>query len=129
MILYQNASMFVLASDEEGFGVVILEAMACGIPVVSTRSGGPDDIITDGDDGFLVPLDDASALARRIEELHLNESLNRAMGRRARVTIERRFSEEVAEQAFLDDLGSAAARQEQAEMCGIAGFVSRRSAV
>ena len=72
VVLYQNASMFILASDEEGFGVVILEAMACGIPVVSTRSGGPDDIITDGDDGYLVPRDDASALARRIEELHLN---------------------------------------------------------
>ena len=100
--LYQNASMFVLASDEEGFGVVILEAMACGIPVVSTRSGGPNDIITDGDDGYLVPLDDATALAHRIDALHLNENLNRTMGHRARATIERRFSEAVTEQAYLE---------------------------
>jgi glycosyltransferase involved in cell wall biosynthesis len=100
--LYQRASVFALTSDEEGFGVVVLEAMACGTPVISTRSGGPDDIITDGEDGFLVPREDAGALAHRIEQLHLDQHLNRLMGHRARATIERRFSEQVAEQAFLD---------------------------
>ncbi|MEP7244808.1 MAG: glycosyltransferase [Gammaproteobacteria bacterium] len=100
--LYQKASMFVLPSDEEGLGIVILEAMACGVPVVSTRSGGPDGVITEGEDGFLVPLGDSLMLAGRMEELHLNKDQNRDMGSRARATIERRFSEDVAEQAFLD---------------------------
>lgn len=100
--LYQHASMFALPSDEEGLGVVLLEAMACGIPVVSTRSGGPDGLITDGEDGYLVPLDDAAALADRIARLHLNEGLNRGMGRKARAMIEQRYSEEVAGQVFLD---------------------------
>ena len=100
--LYQKAGIFALPSDEEGLGVVLLEAMACGIPVVSTRSGGPDGIITDGEDGYLVPLDDAAALADRIVRLRRNEGLNRMMGQRARATIEQRYSEEVAGQAFLD---------------------------
>ena len=100
--LYQKASMFALPSDEEGLGVVLLEAMACGIPVISTRSGGPDGVITDGEDGYLVPLDDAAALADRIAKLYLDEALNRVMGRRARVTIEQRYAEEVAGKVFLD---------------------------
>jgi glycosyltransferase involved in cell wall biosynthesis len=65
-------------------------------------SGGPGNTIADGNDDFVAPLDTASVLARLVQELHLNESLNRAMGRRARVTIERRFSEEATEQAFLN---------------------------
>lgn len=100
--LYQHASMFALPSDEEGLGVVLLEAMACGIPVVSTRSGGPDGIITDSEDGYLVPLDDAAALADKIARLHLDQRLNREIGERARVTIERSYAEEVAGQVFLD---------------------------
>lgn len=100
--LYQQASLFALPSDEEGLGVVLLEAMACGIPVVSTRSGGPDSLIADGEDGYLVPLNDVAALADRIVRLHRNVGLNRMMGQRARATIEQRYSKEVAGLAFLD---------------------------
>jgi len=100
--LYQRATVFALPSDEEGLGVVLLEAMACGIPVVSTRSGGPDGIITDGTDGFLVPLDDVSAMSDRLAQLCSDEELNRSMGLAARRTVERRYAEEVAAQAFLD---------------------------
>ncbi|MCX5724497.1 MAG: glycosyltransferase family 4 protein [Nitrospirae bacterium] len=100
--LYRQANLFALPSDEEGLGVVLLEAMACGIPVVSTRSGGPDSLITDGEDGYLVPLDDVAALADRIVRLHRNQGLNRMMGQRARATIEQRYAEEVARLAFLE---------------------------
>lgn len=100
--LYQRASVFALSSDEEGLGVVILEAMACGVPVVATRCGGPDGIITDGQDGFLVPLDDAATMAERLTRLCLDTALSRRLGRQARVTIEARYAEEVAGMAFLD---------------------------
>lgn len=100
--LYQHATAFALSSDEEGLGVVLLEAMACGIPVVSTRSGGPDGIISDGADGFLVPLDDAGMMSDRLARLCSDEDLNRSMGLAARRTVERRYSEEVAAEAFLD---------------------------
>lgn len=100
--LYQRATAFALPSDEEGFGVVILEAMACGVPVVSTRSGGPDGIIADGEDGFLVPLNDSGSLADRLTRLCMDEEMNRAMGQRGRVTIEQRYAEVIAANTFLD---------------------------
>lgn len=100
--LYQQASAFALSSDEEGLGVVILEAMACGVPVVATRCGGPDGIITDGHDGFLVPLDDASAMAERLARLCADTALNRRLGHQARATIEARYAAEVAGMAFIE---------------------------
>ena len=100
--LYQNALLFALPSDEEGLGVVLLEAMGCGIPVVSTKSGGPDGIITEGKDGFLVSLDDIKGLANRMEQLCVNIVLNISMGLKARQSIEKHYSEEIAAEAFLD---------------------------
>lgn len=100
--LYQEASIFALPSDEEGFGVVLLEAMACGVPVVSTRSGGPDGIITDGDDGYLVPLDDARMLSSRLAHLLQDLALNIEMGRRARQTIDLRYDERAAGEVFVE---------------------------
>lgn len=100
--LYQRAALFALPSDEEGFGMVVIEAMACGIPVVSTRSGGPDGIIANGHDGFLVPLDDAEAMAVRLTQLLHDATLNAEMGCQARRTIERRYDERVAGDAFID---------------------------
>ena len=100
--LYQMASVFALPSDEEGLGVVLLEAMACGVPVVSTRSGGPDGIITDGRDGYLVPLDDADAMSGRLALLCTDTQLNQKMGCEARAIIDGSYSHEVAGHAFLD---------------------------
>lgn len=56
-----NSHAFVLPSRHETFGVVLIEAMATGLPVIATRCGGPEDIVT-RDTGFLVPVDDPSAL-------------------------------------------------------------------
>ena len=103
---YQRASVFALPSDEEGLGVVLLEAMACGVPAVSTKCGGPDGIITDGSDGYLVALGDAMALSARIRVLLEDTNRNVTMGIKARRTIEARFDEHVTAEAFLGDLGS-----------------------
>ena len=100
--LFQGASVFGFPSDEEGLGVVVLEAMACGVPVVSTRSGGPDGIITDGEDGYLVPLNDAAAMASRLTQLLQSRQLNIAMGARARETILRRYDERISGKVFID---------------------------
>ena len=100
--LYQQAAVFALPSDEEGLGVVVLEAMACGVPVVSTRSGGPDGILTDGTDGRLVSLDDAGAMAAALADVLVDPEANAAMGRHARATIERVYAQDVAGRAFLD---------------------------
>lgn len=102
ILLYQKASVFALPSDEEGLGVVLLEAMACGVPAVSTRSGGPDGIITDELDGYLVGLDDAEGMSNRIHQLLVDSGLNRAMGINARERVAARYAQQVAGDEFVE---------------------------
>ncbi|MBQ6148400.1 MAG: glycosyltransferase [Oscillospiraceae bacterium] len=66
--LCKDANAFVLASRYETFGVVYIEAMAMGLPVIATRCGGPEDFVDDSN-GFLVDVEDTNDLARAIEEM------------------------------------------------------------
>lgn len=66
----KKASVFVLSSLQEGFGNVIIEAMACGTPVIATDCPvGPGEIINHGENGMLVPMQDSKALAKAIVEV------------------------------------------------------------
>ena len=98
--LYQDAAVFALSSDEEGLGIVLLEAMACATPVVSTRSGGPNSVISNNT-GFLTPVGDAQALANRILWMLHNPEKRRKMGQNGRRMVESRFSNEVVGNKFL----------------------------
>jgi glycosyltransferase involved in cell wall biosynthesis len=100
--LYQTATVFASSSDEEGFGVSIVEAMACGIPVVSTRSGGPDGIIRDGHDGYLTEIGNVGEFTDRLRRLLSNEALNQSMGEAARKAVLERFDSRVARKALLE---------------------------
>lgn len=76
-----ESSIFVLSSLYEGFGLVITEAMSCGLPVVSYACPcGPKDIISECKDGFLVPIGDEKALAERINYLIEHEDVRQQMG-------------------------------------------------
>lgn len=94
----QRADAFVLASDAETFGVVLAEAMSCGVPVVATRAGGPEYVIEPGT-GLLVPTGDVEALAAALGQLMSDSSI--ANGAAARENIVRRFSR----RAFLHEVG------------------------
>jgi glycosyltransferase involved in cell wall biosynthesis len=60
-----RANVFVLASVRETFGVVLIEALAAGLPVIATRAGGPDEIVTDAV-GWLVPTNDEAAMSEAL---------------------------------------------------------------
>ncbi|MZD10154.1 glycosyltransferase, partial [Streptomyces sp. SID5785] len=78
---FAHASIVVSASDAESFGMTLVEAMRCGVPVVSTDAPlGPAEIITDGVDGRLVPVGDARALAEALVDLIEDPQARRAMG-------------------------------------------------
>lgn len=75
----QRHHVMVFPSLCEGFGLVILEAMAQGLPVITTNHTGGPDVIEDGVDGFLVPIRDPEAIARRLTLLYEDEPRRRAM--------------------------------------------------
>jgi glycosyltransferase involved in cell wall biosynthesis len=81
--LYHQADVFVFPSLIEGMPLVVLEAMACGVPVITTTHG-PGEIVRDGIDGFFVPIRDSEAIATRLEQLYRDPSLREQMGRNAR---------------------------------------------
>jgi L-malate glycosyltransferase len=84
--------VFVLNSLSEGMSNTILEAMACGIPVVATAVGSNASLVEEGKTGRLIAVDDAAALALALEKLMREPSLRAAMGKNARARIENHFS-------------------------------------
>jgi len=78
--LYSSHDFLVLPSENEALGKVLLEAMACGRPVIATRVGGIPDIVAEGRNGLLVPPRDAESLAQAIEGLSADEGRRRRMG-------------------------------------------------
>jgi N-acetyl-alpha-D-glucosaminyl L-malate synthase BshA len=98
-----------LPSETEAFGLAALEAMACGVPPVATRTGGLPDLITHGVDGFMEPVGDIEAQAIRLIELLTNDELRTRMAHAARESAERRFSTDLIipkyEESYREVLG------------------------
>jgi glycosyltransferase involved in cell wall biosynthesis len=100
--LYRGASAFALPSNEEGLGVVVLEAMASGLPVVATRCGGPDHVVLDDETGYLVPLGDALAMADRLARILGDDDRRIRFGRAGRARALAEYSLHAAGRRFLD---------------------------
>jgi glycosyltransferase involved in cell wall biosynthesis len=80
---YAQADVFVIASIEEGLAMVIPQALACGLPVVCSTNSGGDDLVRDGVNGYVVPIRDPDALAKRIAALRDDPERLTAMKRAA----------------------------------------------
>ena len=88
-LFYNAADVCVVPSFYESFGLVALEAMACGTPVVASRVGGLTATVRDGETGYLIPWRCPEPFAERLELLLDNEELRDAFGRSAREEVER----------------------------------------
>ena len=94
---YKHADVFCLPcrvldnGDRDGLPNVLMEAMACGLPVITTPVSGIPEIIKDGHNGALVPPDDAEALANAIQRISSDRVLARNLGRAGRLTVMDRF--------------------------------------
>lgn len=84
MAVLDRADIFVSSTEYEPFGIVFVEAMALGLPIVATCVGGVPDVVPDGDAGFLVAPGDVDGMAVRLRELITDDGLRKRMGAQAR---------------------------------------------
>lgn len=89
--ILRQASVFVLSSRTEGISLTLLEAMACGLPVVATRVGGNAEVVEDGQTGRLVPAGDVQQLAAAVERLWRDVDEARRFGQAGRERVVRHF--------------------------------------
>lgn len=99
--LMRNMDLFVLPSLGEGISNTILEAMACGLPIVATRVGGNPELVEDAHNGTLVPVSDPETLAQTLLHYFQNESVVEVQGKASRTRIESHFSMQAMAQAYL----------------------------
>jgi glycosyltransferase involved in cell wall biosynthesis len=109
--VYAQADVFVLPTILEGLAIVVLEAMACGVPVITT-SHGPSEVVRDGVDGFIVPIRDPEAIAEKLRLLYSDPELRRRMSEHARQRAAefswRAYQEKIV--SFFSGLGDAEQR-------------------
>ncbi|HWL10258.1 MAG TPA: glycosyltransferase family 4 protein [Planctomicrobium sp.] len=100
--IYREFRLLVHAARQEPLGRVLLEAAACGVPIVATRVGGTEEILTHLDSAWLVSPADPNGLAEGIAELMKNPACSRQFAESARRTIEERFTIEQAARCHLE---------------------------
>jgi glycosyltransferase involved in cell wall biosynthesis len=92
---YLEGSVFVMTSRFEGFGMVLIEAMSCGLPCIAFDCPyGPREIIEDGKTGYLIPYDNDDMFVERLTYLMEHPEVREQMGRAAKESV-KRFSEEL----------------------------------
>lgn len=102
---YQGCSLFVMPSSREGFGIVFLEAMAYGKPVIGGNHGGTPSVVNDGETGLLVESSDVDGIARAITSLLSDAGMREKFGRAGRQRLLSEFTFETFEQNFAAVVG------------------------
>lgn len=105
---YAHADVFALPSTGEGFGLVFLEAMAFGKPVVGVAAGGVTDIVRDGENGFLVPPGDTQRLSDALRMLLKDDSLRVRLGAAGAEMVRREYSFEAFRSRLAEIVGDCA---------------------
>lgn len=99
----KNASLFLLPSLEEGIANVAVEAMALGLPVISTNCGGMEELITDGQEGFICPTHNAECMAQKILNFkNLGPLQIEEIRNQARIKVEAQFNEQKMVNGMMD---------------------------
>ena len=98
---YSAADLFILPSLEDNLPNMMLEAMACGIPVLAFETGGVPDVLTNGVNGVLVPQGDVDALAENIVALVGNEALRQSLGAEATAYAQRAFAPNIQAERYI----------------------------
>ncbi len=80
---YSQSSVFVLNSIEDGFGMVLSQAMACGLPIIATENTGAPDVVEEGKSGFIIPIRSVDALKEKLTYLYEHPAERAAMGKAA----------------------------------------------
>ncbi len=89
---YSQGSVFALDSLDDGFGIVIMQAMACGLPLICSTNTGAPDVIEDGKEGFIIPIRNLEALKNKLLFLYKNQKLCREMGQAAKQRVASGFT-------------------------------------
>ena len=113
---YRAADVMLHAAVAENFPCTVLEAMACGTPVIATVVGGVPEQIVDGSTGFLVPRGDAEAMASRAMHLIEDHSLAQSMGAAAAIHIEKHYDLKQQAGMYLDWMAELAENGRQAQV-------------
>jgi glycosyltransferase involved in cell wall biosynthesis len=99
---YRQADLFVTATTWEGMPNTVLEGMACGLPVVATRASGLEELVQEGVNGYLVDLNNPTALAERLADLIDNPYERRRMGKQSRRIAEQEFAWEYITEQYVE---------------------------
>jgi glycosyltransferase involved in cell wall biosynthesis len=105
---YQNSSVLVLPSVEDGFGLVLGEALSFGLPVITTVNSGGADLFQDGREGFTVPIRDPRAIAEKLQLLADDPSRYEAMSAAAQICAKNLGGWETSDRLLVETLTSIA---------------------
>jgi glycosyltransferase involved in cell wall biosynthesis len=100
--IYAASNVFLLTSHYEGYGRVVVESLLAEVPVVSTACTGPEDLIVDGVNGFLLPVGELQGLANAVSHLLKNPQKAKEMGRKGRERMLARFSQDLLIERLID---------------------------